>query len=123
MAIISAYAILLYKLLQENKSYFFKKRLHDSDVCILAILFECFAHFHYAERIIIIINNMPCFQIDMEDVFHSDKRSFYPEPCDDTPCNLPTLKEDVCPETRLNIPVNVEKKMEKSVSMIRKTLF
>lgn len=64
------------------------------------------------------INNIPCFQIDVEDIFHPDRRSLYPEPCDDTPCSLPPLKEDVCPDSKSHIPVNVEKKKKKTVRMI-----
>lgn len=66
-----------------------------------------------------------CFQIDLEDTFDPDKleiNSVYPEPNDDKPHNLPTLKEDVCPEP-IKIPVNVERKKVRTVSMINKTLF
>lgn len=58
---------------------------------------------------------MPCFQIDLEDTFDPDKLSFYPEPYDHKPRNLPTLKEDGNHESKFNIPVNVEKKEVKKV--------
>ncbi|XP_076577616.1 uncharacterized protein LOC143314473 isoform X1 [Chaetodon auriga] len=52
----------------------------------------------------------PNIKIDLEDTFDPDKLSFHPEPYDYKPCNLPTLKEDVHPGSKLNIPVNVERK-------------
>lgn len=58
---------------------------------------------------------MLCFQFDLEDTFDPDKLSFYAEPYDDKPCNLPVLKEDVYPEIKLKIPVNVEKKKVKTL--------
>lgn len=66
---------------------------------------------------------MLCFQIDLEDTFDPDKLIFYPEPHDDKPCNLPSIKEDVRPAPKLNIPVNVEKKKVKTVTVVSKTLF
>lgn len=68
---------------------------------------------------------MLCFQIDLEDTFDPNKLTFCPKPqmCDRKPRILPTVKEVICPETKLNIPVNVEKKKVKTGSMIRNLIF
>lgn len=66
---------------------------------------------------------MLCFQIDFEESFDPNKLPIYPKPCDDKPRNLPEIKEEVVPEPKLNIPVIVEKKTVKTVSMMSKTSF
>ncbi|KAL7373531.1 hypothetical protein ABVT39_008762 [Epinephelus coioides] len=71
------------------------------------------------DRYMKIIYGLPHnIKIDLEDTFDPDKleiNSVYPEPNDDKPHNLPTLKEDVCPEP-IKIPVNVERKKEKKAA-------
>lgn len=47
----------------------------------------------------------PNIKIDMEDVFDPDTKTF-----------ILSFKEDVCPESKLNIPMSVEKKKEKKAS-------
>ncbi|XP_044033040.1 WD repeat-containing protein 97 isoform X2 [Siniperca chuatsi] len=56
----------------------------------------------------------PNIKIDLEDTFDPDELSFCPKPYDNTPYKPPPLKEDIHPpESKLNIPVNVEKKKKK----------
>lgn len=59
---------------------------------------------------------MLCFQIDMDDIVQADRWSFYPGLYDKFSRNLPALKAEVCSESKLKIPVDVEKN-EKTVSM------
>lgn len=49
----------------------------------------------------------------MEDTSDPDIFSFNPEPSDNKPYNFPILKKDILPKSKLNIPVDVEKKKEK----------
>lgn len=58
---------------------------------------------------------MLCFQIDLDDIFQPDSWSFYPGLYDKFSCNLPALKAEVSSESKLKIPVDVEKN-EKTVS-------
>lgn len=65
---------------------------------------------------------MLCFQIDLEDPFEPDTPEinlFDPEPYDYKSRKLPTIKEDVRPESKLKIPVNVVKKKVKNCTIIK----
>ncbi|KAI3355324.1 hypothetical protein L3Q82_018177 [Scortum barcoo] len=61
------------------------------------------------DRYMKIIYGLPHnIKIDLEETFDTDVLSFDPDPCDDKPFNLPTIKEDIRPAPKLNIPVNME---------------
>nr|XP_020442092.1 WD repeat-containing protein 97 isoform X2 [Monopterus albus] len=66
------------------------------------------------DRYMKIIYGLPYnIQIDLEDTSDPDIFSFNPEPSDNKPYNFPILKKDILPKSKLNIPVDVEKKKEK----------